>query len=440
MSGYIKGWSFNNSKDRRKIIDISQWGGIKISAQGSQFFGCSDLTLNNISDTPNLYSKNLNPTFSSSIANMFRSCSLIASISRLDQWDVSQVQYMGVLFYNNNKFNQNIGSWNTGRVTNMDNMFAMPAALNGVFDNGGSDSINNWNTKEVITMTSMFYNQSSFNRNVGNWNVSKVANFSFMFGIGIGTGSFNNGNSDSIKNWNMSSSTTIRTMFQRQPYFNREIGLWNVSNVTDMSFLLAGGVDKAFNNAGSPSIGTWDTSKVTTMASTFVGCNLFDQNVGAWNTSNVLTMDGLFYCSGAPGAFNNSGSSTIDNWNVSKVTNMAGLFRNQALFNQPVNSWNTSKVVDMSNVFYSSTGFNQSLSNWNVSSSTTVANFMFGKTFNDYSTANYDALLIGWASRPVKPNISTNFGSIQYTAAASASRAILTSAPNNWTITDGGQV
>ena len=119
---------------------------------------------------------------------------------------------------------------------------------------------------------------------------------------------------------------------------------------------------------------------------------------------------------------------------------MSGMFRNQPLFNQPVNSWNTSKVVDMSNVFWSATGFNQSLSNWNVSSSTTVTNFMFGKTFNDYSTANYDALLIGWASRPVKPNLSTNFGTIRYTAAASASRAILTSSPNNWTIVDGGQI
>ena len=389
MSGYIKGFSFNNTPDRRKIINISQWGGIKLSSNGSQFYGCDALTLNNILDTPNLYSKNINPTFSSSIASIFRSCSLLTSISRLDQWDTSQVQFMGITFYSMPLFNQNIGSWNTGRVTNMDNMFSMPSNATGSFDNGGSNSINNWNTGEVITMASMFYNQPSFNRNIENWDVGKVANFSFMLGIqslngkfdnsgsdsfnnwnvssstnmssmflnqpsfnrNIGnwnvgkvtnfssmfaistaaTGSFNNGSSDSIKNWNMSSSTSIRAMFQRQPLFNREIGLWNIGNVTDMAFLLAGGVDKAFNNAGSASIGTWNTSKVTNITSMFVGCNLFDQNVGAWNTSNVLTMDGLFYCSGTPGIFNNSGSSTINNWDTSKVTNMSGLFRNQAL-------------------------------------------------------------------------------------------------------------
>ena len=37
MSGYINGFRFANGRDRRKIINISQWGGLKISSQGSQF-------------------------------------------------------------------------------------------------------------------------------------------------------------------------------------------------------------------------------------------------------------------------------------------------------------------------------------------------------------------------------------------------------------------
>jgi hypothetical protein len=48
--------------------------------------------------------------------------------------------------------------------------------------------------------------------------------------------------------------------------------------------------------------------------------------------------------------------------------------------------------------------FNQPLYNWNVSLVTLAKYFMENKTFNDYSTQNYDDLLIGWASRPVKPN------------------------------------
>jgi hypothetical protein len=63
---------------------------------------------------------------------------------------------------------------------------------------------------------------------------------------------------------------------------------------------------------------------------------------------------------------------------------------------------------------------------------------MSQKTFVNYSSTNYNGLLIGWTSRPVKPNISINFGTIKYTSAASAARAVLTGSPNFWTIIDGG--
>jgi surface protein len=85
-------------------------------------------------------------------------------------------------------------------------------------------------------------------------------------------------------------------------------------------------------------------------------------------------------------------------------------------------------------------GFNQPVGNWNVSNITNFANFMADKSDADYSVANYDALLNGWASRPVVSGRSISFGTIKYSAAASASRAILTSSPNSWTIVDGGQV
>jgi hypothetical protein len=92
----------------------------------------------------------------------------------------------------------------------------------------------------------------------------------------------------------------------------------------------------------------------------------------------------------------------------------------------------------MGDMFSSATAFNQTLADWNVSLVTAFTNFMANKTNLNYSAANYDALLIGWASRPVKPNININFNTIKRTAASTAARLILTSAPNNWTITDGG--
>lgn len=444
MSGYIRGFFFNNNRDRRKIIDISQWGGVKLSANGGQFYGCNALTLNNVADTPNLYSKSLLPGFSASMANMFRSCSLITTISRLDQWDTSQVQYMGVSFYAMPLFNQNIGSWNVGRVTNLDNMFSM-AVGSGSFDNGGSDSIGDWDTSKVVNMSTMFQLQPKFNRNISNWNTSNVVSMSFMFTVGGSlTGSFN----QDIGNWNTSKVGVMNAMFYNQRSFNQDLSSWNTSNVTNMNLTFGSTGRGSFNNADNSDIKNWNTSNVTNMNAMFYNQPYFNHEIGLWDVSKVTNMNYMLgsnaYSGVMAGTFNNGGSDSIKNWNTSNVTNMNSLFSYQKDFNQPIGNWNLSKVTDIGQMFRimaaSQSSFNQDIGNWNVSAVTNAATFMENKTFNDYSTTNYDALLIGWASRSVRPNISINFGSIRYTAAASASRATLTSTPNNWTIIDGGQI
>jgi surface protein len=42
-------------------------------------------------------------------------------------------------------------------------------------------------------------------------------------------------------------------------------------------------------------INSWDTSKVTTMASMFEGTNYFNKNIGSWDTSKVTKMDKMFF-------------------------------------------------------------------------------------------------------------------------------------------------
>jgi len=120
---------------------------------------------------------------------------------------------------------------------------------------------------------------------------------------------------------------------------------------------------------------------------------------------------------------------------------MNSMFQSTSSFNQPIGNWNTIAVWSMSNMFSSSTGFNQNIGSWNVSNVTNLSFFMGTKTPATYSAANLDAIYndtTGWASRPVKPNVVISFGTAKHTAAGSAGRAILTGAPNLWTITDGG--
>jgi surface protein len=108
-----------------------------------------------------------------------------------------------------------------------------------------------------------------------------------------------------------------------------------------------------------------------------------------------------------------------------------------------INSWNVSGVTSLSGMFYGDINFNDTISGWNVSNVTNFIDFMTQKTYLDFSKQNYDALLNGWSSRPVKPNLTVNFGStgngIRYTIAGQPGRNALTNpATNNWVITDGG--
>ena len=41
----------------------------------------------------------------------------------------------------------------------------------------------------------------------------------------------------------------------------------------------------------------------------------------------------------------------INNWDVSKVTDMEGMFDGARSFNQPLNKWNVSKVTNMEDMF-----------------------------------------------------------------------------------------
>jgi surface protein len=170
----------------------------------------------------------------------------------------------------------------------------------------------------------------------------------------------------------------------------------------------------------------------TSLQNYFRSCTNFNGAIGSWNVSNILIMQDMF---NSAIKFNQN----IGAWNTSNLTNISGMFRDATVFNQDIGAWNVSNVTNMSRMFDSATAFNQDIGGWDVSNVTSFTSFMAGKSAANYSAANLDSIYNGWSALPsVKPNISISFGSIKYTAASAAGRLILTSAPNNWTITDGG--
>ncbi|MGP1461397.1 MAG: BspA family leucine-rich repeat surface protein, partial [Bacteroides sp.] len=107
-------------------------------------------------------------------------------------------------------------------------------------------------------------------------------------------------------------------------------------------------------------IDTPDLTKVTDMRGMFAYCSAFNQPLNNWNVSQVTNMRRMFAdCYG----FN----QPLNNWDVSKVTDMFEMFTYCSAFNQPLNEWNVSQVTNMRGMFYACRAFNQPLNNWDVS-------------------------------------------------------------------------
>jgi surface protein len=130
------------------------------------------------------------------------------------------------------------------------------------------------------------------------------------------------------------------------------------------------------------SINNWDTSKVTNMANGFNGQPQFNGDISRWDTSKVTNMNRFLM---QMVNFN----ADISGWDTSQVTDMSFNFY-QCDSIVDISKWNTAKVTDMSNIFMSSK-FNGDIGGWDTSSVTTM-NSAFSNTakFNSCGISKWD--------------------------------------------------
>ena len=148
ISGTFPRIYFNNSGDRAKIKEITQWGTNPWSSMERAFYGCSNL-----------------------------------SYTATDAPVLSNVTDMSSMFDNATAFNGNISSWDVSAVTNMSSMFDRAAAFNG--------DLNSWNVGAVTDMSYMFWNAAAFNGDLSSWDVSAVTSMSGMFsGVTLPTATY----------------------------------------------------------------------------------------------------------------------------------------------------------------------------------------------------------------------------------------------------------
>ncbi|WP_141691559.1 BspA family leucine-rich repeat surface protein, partial [Rhodohalobacter halophilus] len=257
--------------------------------------------------------------------------------------------------------------------------------------------IGNWDVSSAEDMTRMFWGASSFNQNLRNWCVEKIASEPDRFSsgsdlqddyhpvwgtcpsnafylaenavtvkcteAGVGDYGWVNGveytkrTSEMITPENASTTCTsgivdMNAMFRGETDFNEDIRHWDVSSVTSMAHMFSRA------NSFNQDIGSWDVSNVTEMRSMFREMS-FDQDISDWEVGNVTDMSWMFYLS-------DSFNQDIGDWDVSSVENMESMFWNANSFNQDVGRWDVSAVTDMTRMFYGANVFNQDLTNWCV--------------------------------------------------------------------------
>ncbi len=303
----------------------------------------------------------------------------------------SLVTKMDSLFYQKTSFNQDIGSWDVSSVTDMGSMFLLASSFN--------QDIGSWDLSSVSDMSLMFLGASLFNQDIGNWDVSSVTDMTGTFGV---ASSFN----QDIGNWDVSSVTEMGVMFSSATTFNQSLNNWDVSSVTDMGAMFSSAtsfnqplnnwnvsavtnMSSMFSSATSfnQPLNNWNVSAVTNMSSMFSSASTFNQSLDNWNVGSVTEMGSMF---SNASAFNQS----LGNWNVSKVTDMISMFYNASAFDQPIGSWDVSSVTNMNSMFYGAAAFNQSIGNWNVSKVTEMASMFYNASAFDQPIGSWDVGLV----------------------------------------------
>jgi len=139
IDGDCIGWNFYDTPAGKDYItSVVHWGQLKLGTNsGGYFYACINLNLSSVDDVLDL-------TGITVMTEMFRGCTSLTSVNRINEWATSTITDMGRMFRSAIVFNQPL-SFNTSAVTNMGSMFDSATAFN--------QNIGTWNVENVQSFT-----------------------------------------------------------------------------------------------------------------------------------------------------------------------------------------------------------------------------------------------------------------------------------------------
>jgi Mycoplasma protein of unknown function, DUF285 len=136
------------------------------------------------------------------------------------------------------------------------------------------------------------------------------------------------------------------------------IGQWCVSNIQDFSNLFSSSPHHRYFNEP---LDEWDMSRATDVSGMFQNCHWFNQPLRSWKLGNVKTMTRMF---AAARNFN----QPIGHWKVDQVQDMSYMFLHAFSLDQNLNEWNIRSVTSMEGMFRDARSFDSTKQlNWDVS-------------------------------------------------------------------------
>ncbi|MGY8908239.1 MAG: BspA family leucine-rich repeat surface protein, partial [Pseudomonadales bacterium] len=260
------------------------------------------------------------------------------------------------------------------------------------------DDVTTCDVSTITSMSSMFRLEASFNQDISTWDVSNVTNF--------------------------------YKMFDQATAFNQDISAWDVRSATSFEFMFY--YAAAFNNGSQPlDWGTY-TSNVTSFRYMFRN-SAFNQDISGWSNASITG-------TGYEGMFNqnyvfNNGGQPLD-WTLGTgATSLKYMFMNARAFDQDISGWDVSNITDFEAVFHGASQFTQDLSSWNVANATTFKDFIQAWY---YPTANYDLLLVAYDALNLQNGVLfRNHAFYSGCSPAEAARQNMIDT-DNWTFNDRG--
>lgn len=173
------------------------------------------------------------------------------------EWDVSQVTDLSYLFCVRQEEMQG----------NKDYKHCVLPDYARTFD----EDLSTWDTGRVTSMRGTFSFAQAFNAPIGGWRTSRVTDMDEMF-AGKKSDGEATGFDQSIDAWDVSSVKTMKRMFKDCAVFNQPLHAWRTSSVTSL--------EETFKDAQSFNQQLpWDVSLVTNMAGIFRDAASFDQDL-----------------------------------------------------------------------------------------------------------------------------------------------------------------